>query len=376
MKKLLTSESVTAGHPDKMADQISDAVLDEILAQDSQGRVACEVMLTAKKVIVAWEIKANASVDFEKIARHIIADKVGYDSDEKFYNGNTVPVEILVVEQSPDISQGVDRWWAWDQGLMFGYATTETEWFLPFPIFYAHLLAKRLEQVRKEGLIPYLYPDGKTQVTAQYEDQKVVRVEAVVVSAQHQKDVDYEKLRNDIVELVIKPILGKWIDEQTKIFVNPTGLFHRWWPAADTGLTGRKIIVDTYWWLARHWGGAFSGKDPTKVDRSAAYMARYLAKNIVAAELADRAEIQLAYAIGVPQPLSIDLETFGTAKVDVQKIIDFIRQNFDLSPRWIIQKLDLLKPQYLPTATYGHFGNPNYNWEKLDDVEEFKRLLG
>ena len=375
MVKILTSESVTSGHPDKMADQISDAVLDEALRQDPNARVACEVMLTAKKVIIAWEIKANAKIDFEEIARDIIANKVGFDSLEKFYDGNTIPVEVLIVEQSPDISQGVDAWWAGDQWLMFGYATNETQDLMPFPIFYAHLLAKQLEKVREEGILPYLYPDGKTQVAAQYDGNKVVRIDSVVVSTQHQKDLDYKKLKKDILAFVIQPVIGEWIDQDTKIFVNPTWKFHIWWPAADTWLTWRKIIVDTYGWLARHWWGAFSGKDPTKVDRSAAYMARYLAKNIVAAWLADRVEIQLSYAIGVAQPLNIYVDTFGTWKVNTDKIINTIRDNFDLSPAGIIKKLDLTKPQYLPTATYGHFWNPDYSWERLEDMEVFKELL-
>ncbi len=375
MKYYITSESVTSGHPDKMADQISDAVLDEVLRQDSFGRVACETMLTAKKVIIWWEIKTNAKLDFEAIAREIIANKIWYDSDEKYYNWWTVPIDILIVQQSPDICQWVDKWWAGDQWIMFGYATNETNQYLPFTIYYAHLLAKKLEEVRKNKVIDYLYPDGKTQVTVEYENNSIKRVDAIVVSTQHKKWVEHKQIRKDIIDKVVIPVIGDYIDENTKIYINPTWVFNIGWPAADTWLTGRKIIVDTYGGIWRHWWGAFSWKDPTKVDRSAAYMARYLAKNIVAAWLADKAEIQLSYAIWVPQPLSIYLDCFGTEKVDIKDIIITIRENFDLSPAGIIEKLDLRKPRYLSTATYGHFTDNEYSWERLDSVDIFRSLL-
>lgn len=375
MKYYISWESVTCWHPDKMADQISDAILDEALKQDKNSHVACETMLTAKKVIIAWEIKSNAKIDFEEIARNIISNKVWYDSDEKFYNGNTIPVEILIVQQSPDIAVWVDNWGAWDQWIMFWYATNETDQYLPAPIYYAHKLAKQLEKVRKNKIIEYLYPDGKTQVWVEYENGKIKRIDSIVISSQHKKWIDQNQIKNDIIKNVINPTLENLIDENTKIFINPTWIFNIWWPAADTGLTWRKIIVDTYWGIWRHGWWAFSGKDPTKVDRSAAYMARYLAKHIVASWLADKAEIQLSYAIWVKQPLSIHLDCFWTEKVETKKIIKLIRDNFDLSPNWIIEKLNLKNTKYLPTATYGHFTNNNYNWEKLDDLEIFKKIL-
>jgi len=375
MKYFVSGEAVTCGHPDKMADQISDAILDEALKKDKNSRVACETMLTAKKVILAGEIKTSAKIDFEKIARDIITKKVGYNSDEKYYNGNTIPVEILIVQQSPDIAVGVDNGGAWDQWIMFGYATNETDQYLPAPIYFAHKLAKQLEKVRKDKILDYLYPDGKTQVGIEYENWKIKRIDSVVVSTQHKKWIDQEQIRKDIIQNVIIPILENLIDNNTKFFINPTGIFNIWGPGADTGLTWRKIIVDTYGGIGRHGGWAFSGKDPTKVDRSAAYMARYLAKHIVASWLADKAEIQLSYAIGVKQPLSIYLDCFGTEKVKIEKIIKLIRESFDLSPQWIIEKLDLKNASYLPTATYGHFTDNSYNWEKLNDLDLFKKIL-
>jgi S-adenosylmethionine synthetase len=374
MKHYISWESVTCGHPDKMADQISDAILDEALKQDKNSHIACETMLTAKKVIIAWEIKTNAKINFEQIARKIISEKVWYDSDKKFYNWRTIPIEILVVQQSPDIALWVDTWGAWDQWIMFWYASNETDQYLPAPIYYAHKLAKKLEEVRKNHIIDYLYPDGKTQVWIEYENWKIKRIDSVVVSSQHKKWINQEQIKKDIIEKVINPILWNLIDKNTKIFINPTWAFNIWWPAADTGLTGRKIIVDTYGGIWRHGWWAFSWKDPTKVDRSAAYMARYLAKHIVASNLADKAEIQLSYAIWVKQPLSIYLDCFGTEKVEVEKIIKLIRANFDLSPNGIIEKLDLKNVKYLPTATYWHFTDNNYNWEKLTDIDIFKSL--
>ncbi|MCF7834724.1 methionine adenosyltransferase [Candidatus Gracilibacteria bacterium] len=374
MKHFITSESVTEGHPDKMCDQISDSVLDACLAQDPNSRVACESLLTTGKAIVSGEITTTANVDFEKVIRDTIVH-IGYDSEEKFFDGEKCDVQILLHKQSPDIAMGVDTGGAGDQGIMYGYATNETDSYLPITIDLAHKLARQLAKVRKDGTLDYIWPDGKTQVTVEYDGNKFVRIDTIVVSSQHSDKVTQEKLREDIKEFVINPIVGSMVDENTKYFINPTGNFHIGGPAGDTGLTGRKIIVDTYGGIGRHGGGAFSGKDPSKVDRSAAYIARYLAKNIVASEVCDRCEIQLGYAIGVVQPLSIYLDCFGTEKVDIERIVDVIKKNFDLSPKGIIEKLDLKRPIFQATAAYGHFGRDEFSWESLDSVEVFKNLL-
>lgn len=373
MKHFITSESVTQWHPDKICDQISDAILDACLAQDNLSRVACESLATTNKIVIAGEITTKAKVNFEQVARDVIVN-IWYDSDAKFFDGNTCDVEVLLHTQSPDIAMGVDTGGAGDQGIMYGYASNETESYLPLPIDLAHKLAKQLTKVRKDGTLPYLYADGKTQVTVEYEDHTPVRIDTVVVSSQHSDSVTQEQLRADIKKLVIDPIVGNLIDENTKYHINPTGNFHVGGPAGDTGLTGRKIIVDTYGGVGRHGGGAFSGKDPTKVDRSWAYIARYLAKNIVASGICDKCEIQLWYAIWVAQPVSIYVDCFGTEKVDLQKITDAIQNNFDLSPKWIIEKLDLRKPKFQQTAAYGHFGRNEFSWEQIDSSKIFKKL--
>ena len=390
MRKLFTSESVTEGHPDKIADQISDSVLDAILAQDPKGRVACETVVTTGQIHVVGEISTTCYVDIASIARNAVIE-IGYDRAKYGFDGNTCGVLISIDEQSPDIAMGVDKaleakegnaaeeeTGAGDQGMMFGYATNETETLMPMPAYLANKLSLRLTQVRKTGVLPYLRPDGKTQVTVEYVDGKPVRIDAIVISSQHAPEVENAQIRKDIIEHVINAVVpAEMLDENTKYYINPTGRFVIGGPQGDAGLTGRKIIVDTYGGMARHGGGAFSGKDPSKVDRSAAYAARYVAKNVVAAGLADKCEIQLAYAIGVAQPVSVLVETFGTAKIDEEKIAELVKKNFSLSPSGIIRELDLLRPIYKQTAAYGHFGRTDVElpWEKLDKVEDLKKYL-
>ena len=391
MRKLFTSESVTEGHPDKIADQISDAVLDAILENDPKGRVACETIVTTGQVHIFGEISTSCYVDIPKIARKTIID-IGYDRAKYGFDGNTCGVLISIDEQSPDIAMGVDKaleakegkaaeeeTGAGDQGMMFGYATNETESYMPMPAYLANKLALQLTKVRKEGVLPYLRPDGKTQVTVEYDDGKPVRVDAIVVSSQHAPEVSNEQIRADIIEKVIKPIVpAEMLDENTKYYINPTGRFVIGGPQGDAGLTGRKIIVDTYGGMARHGGGAFSGKDPSKVDRSAAYAARYVAKNIVAAGLADKCEIQLAYAIGVAQPVSVLVETFGTGKISDEAISELVNKNFSLSPNGIIKELNLLRPLYKQTAAYGHFGRTDIDlpWEHTDKAAALREQAG
>ena len=373
---LFTSESVSEGHPDKIADQISDAVLDAILKQDPQARVACETMVKTGMALVAGEITTSAWVDLEDVVRGTIID-VGYNDSAMGFDGHSCAVLNAIGKQSPDIAQGVDResaerQGAGDQGLMFGYASNETSVLMPAPITYSHLLVQRQARVRKEGILPWLRPDAKSQVTFVYEDDKPVGIDAVVVSSQHHADVTLSDLRDGIMEEIIKPVLpAEWISNKTKYHINPTGRFEIGGPMGDCGLTGRKIIVDTYGGSARHGGGAFSGKDPSKVDRSAAYACRYVAKNIVAAGLAERCEIQVSYAIGVAEPTSISAQTFGTGKVSDARMTDLIREHFDLTPYGILQMLDLIRPIYKDTAAYGHFGREDIDlsWEKTDKAE-------
>lgn len=375
---LFTSESVTEGHPDKIADQISDAVLDFILAKDPRGRVACETMVTTGLAFVAGEITTTCYVDIPKIVRNTIRE-IGYTDASYGFDCETCAVVTSIDEQSPDISQGVDIGGAGDQGLMFGYACNETEVLMPMPIFLAHQLVRRLSEVRKKGILPYLRPDGKSQVTMEYVDNKPVRADTIVVSAQHSPDIDNDTLKEDIINKVIKEVIDpSLIDSETIFHINPTGRFVVGGPQGDAGLTGRKIIVDTYGGLGSHGGGAFSGKDPSKVDRSASYMARYIAKNIVAAGISDRCEVQLAYAIGVEKPVSIMVDTFGTGKITLAKIRDLIWANFDLTPRGIINHLDLRRPIYKKTAAYGHFGrnDPEFTWEKTDRAEQLRKDAG
>lgn len=382
MGYLFTSESVSEGHPDKVADQISDAVLDKIIAFDPDAKVACETLVTTGQTIVAGEIKTEAYVDVQRIAREVI-NRIGYTKSEYMFDGNSCGVLSAIHEQSPDINRGVVRedpmeQGAGDQGMMFGYACDETPEFMPMPISLAHKMAKKLTQVRKDGILDYLRPDGKTQVTVEYDDDKPVRVDAVVVSSQHSPDVDIQKLREDIKrEVILTTVPAELIDENTKFYINPTGRFVVGGPNGDSGLTGRKLIVDTYGGYARHGGGAFSGKDPTKVDRSAAYASRWVAKNVVAAGLAKKCEVQLAYAIGVAHPVSIMVDTFGTATVDEDKIEQAIEKVFDLRPHAIIKQLDLRKPIYKNLAAYGHMGREDLgvSWEKLDKVEELKAAI-
>ena len=393
-KILFTSESVTEGHPDKICDQISDAVLDALYAQDPYSRVACETLTNTGFVMVMGEITTKANVDISQIVRDTVVE-IGYDSSEKGFDGNTCAVMVALDKQSTDIAMGVDKALeaktgedddaaieaigAGDQGMMFGYATNETEEYMPYSANLAQKLAKRLTDVRKDGTLPYLRPDGKTQVTVEYDQNgKPVRLDAIVVSSQHAPEVSQEQIHEDIKKYVIDAIVDhSMIDSDTKIFINPTGRFVIGGPNGDSGLTGRKIIVDTYGGVARHGGGAFSGKDCTKVDRSAAYAARYVVKNLVAAGFADRMEIQLSYAIGVARPTSIHVETFGTGKVSSEKIVEVIRENFDLRPAGIIKMLDLRRPIYKQTAAYGHFGRLDLNlpWEKLDKVDTLKKYL-
>ena len=372
-KILFTSESVTEGHPDKICDQISDAILDACLEQDPFSRVACECLITTNKLIIAGEITTQAQVNYEAIARKVICD-IGYDSEEKFFDGKNCEVEVLIHTQSPDIAMGVDTWGAGDQGIMFGYASNETQSFLPMPIDLAHKLAFQLSKVRKNWVLPFLRPDGKTQVSVEYENGKAKRIATIVVSTQHSKDITQEELHKAIKDEVIAPIVGDLMDEQTVVHINPTGSFYVGGPVGDCGLTGRKIIVDSYGGMGRHGGGAFSGKDPTKVDRSAAYMARYLAKNIVASGLCEKCELQISYAIGVKQPVSLFLEDFGTAKIEKKLILELIQNHFDLSPQWIIDFLQLRKPIYKTTASYGHFGKQELSREQLGSLELFRKL--
>jgi S-adenosylmethionine synthetase len=375
---LFTSESVTEGHPDKIADQISDAVLDEVMKQDPKGRVACETLVTTGLAVVAGEITTTAHVDYDELVRDTIR-KVGYDDASFGYDGYTCAVMCTVKRQSPDIAMGVDTGGAGDQGLMFGFACDETDELMPLPIQLAHRLTQKLAEVRKARKVNFLRPDGKSQVTIEYRNGRPSRVDAVVISTQHSDSVSNEDLRAAITDLVIKPVVpGAMLDKNTKYYINPTGRFVIGGPMGDAGLTGRKIIVDTYGGYSRHGGGAFSGKDPSKVDRSACYMARYIAKNVVAAGLATKAEVQLAYAIGVAEPVSVMVDSFGTATVDEEKITQLVREHFKLTPKAIIETLDLRRPVYKPTAAYGHFGRsgPGFTWEKTDRADALRKAAG
>ena len=387
-RRLFTSESVTEGHPDKICDQIADSILDEILKQDPESRVACEVATTTGLILIMGEVSTNAYVDMQKIARETVKE-IGYDRAKYGFDCETCGVIVAIDEQSKDIAMGVDKkskdnsdekdTGAGDQGLMFGFASNETKEFMPYPISLAHKLAKRLTEVRKKGILKYLRPDGKTQVSVEYdENDKPVRIDAVVLSTQHDEEVTQEQIHADIKKYVFDEVLPKdMIDKDTKFFINPTGRFVIGGPHGDSGVTGRKIIVDTYGGYARHGGGAFSGKDYTKVDRSASYAARYVAKNIVAAGLADKCEIQLSYAIGVSEPTSISVTTFGTGKLSDEKICEIVKKEFDLRPASIIKTLDLKKPMYKQTAAYGHFGRDDLDlaWERLDAVDRLKKYL-
>ena len=380
---LFTSESVSEGHPDKMADQISDAILDALLAQDKHSRVACETLVKTGMVMVAGEITTKATVDVESLVREVV-DDIGYNHSESGFDGNTCAVVNSIGRQSPDIAMGVDEsedheQGAGDQGLMFGYATNETDVLMPAPIYYSHLLVKQQSDMRKSGKHDWLEPDAKSQLTFRYEDGKPVGIDAVVFSTQHKESIALGRLQEAVMEEIIKPVLPPaWCDANTKYFINPTGRFVIGGPHGDCGLTGRKIIVDTYGGMARHGGGAFSGKDPSKVDRSAAYLARYVAKNLVAAGIAERCELQLSYAIGVAEPTSISVDTFGTGKLADSKIVELVRQHFELKPRGLIQMLDLLRPIYRDTAAYGHFGReePNFAWEQTDKADALRAEAG
>ncbi|NOQ67665.1 MAG: methionine adenosyltransferase [Desulfobacterales bacterium] len=382
---LFTSESVSEGHPDKVADQISDAILDSILEQDTQARVACETMVTTGMAIIAGEITTSAWVDMPSIVRDTIKE-IGYNSSEMGFDSQSCAVLTSIDKQSPDIAVGVNEGsgldldqGAGDQGLMFGYASSETKVLMPMPITYAHRLMKRQAEVRKAGLLPWLRPDAKSQVTIEYLDGKPKRVEAIVISTQHNPDVNYKDLKEGIMEEIIKPIIpGDMVDKDTKYFINPTGRFVIGGPVGDCGVTGRKIIVDTYGGMGSHGGGAFSGKDPSKVDRSSSYMGRYVAKNIVAAGIATEVEVQIAYAIGISNPVSINVNSFGTGKIEDNKIKELIYEHFDLRPKAIIQHLDLLRPIYKKTAAYGHFGRERaeFTWENTDKADELKSAAG
>ncbi|MDY0050185.1 MAG: methionine adenosyltransferase [Halothiobacillaceae bacterium] len=380
---VFTSESVSEGHPDKIADQISDAVLDAILEQDKHARVACETLVKTGFVVLAGEVTTSAWVDLDELVRKVIVE-IGYDNSDIGFDGHTCGVLSAIGKQSSDIAQGVDRMvaeeqGAGDQGLMFGYASNETDVLMPAPITYAHRLVKRQAEVRKNGTLPWLRPDAKSQITFRYEKGKPVGVEAVVLSTQHDPDISYKDLQEAVMDVIIKPTLPEeWLHRETKFHINPTGNFVIGGPVGDCGLTGRKIIVDTYGGMARHGGGAFSGKDPSKVDRSAAYAGRYVAKNIVAAGLAERCEIQVSYAIGVAEPTSISIDTFGTGKLDDARIVELVRAHFDLRPYGIAKMLDLVKPIYRKTAAYGHFGREEaeFSWERTDRAEALRAAAG
>lgn len=380
---IFTSESVSEGHPDKLADQISDVIVDAVLALDPKSRVACETMVKTGMVVLAGEITTEAWVDIEELVRKLVCD-IGYDNSEVGFDGKTCAIINAIGKQSPDIAMGVDdsadhEQGAGDQGLMFGYASNETEVLMPAPIAYSHRLVKRQAEIRKNKTLPWLRPDAKSQITFRYENHKPVAIDAVVLSTQHSPEVQGKQLEEAVMDEIILPTLPKkWLHAGTQYFINPTGQFIIGGPVGDCGLTGRKIIVDTYGGMARHGGGAFSGKDPSKVDRSAAYMARYVAKNLVAAGLAERCEIQISYAIGVAEPTSIDIETFGTGKISAERLVVIIREHFDLRPKGLIAQLGLLKPIYLATAAYGHFGRTesSFSWEKTDKIEALKDAAG
>jgi S-adenosylmethionine synthetase len=377
-KFLFTSESVTEGHPDKIADQISDAVLDEVLRQDAKGRVACETFITTGLIVIGGEISTHAQLDYPKLARETV-NEIGYNRAKYGFDAETCSVMCTIDRQSPDIAMGVDTGGAGDQGLMFGYASNETKELMPLPIQLAHHLTRRLSQVRRQNILGYLRPDGKSQVTVEYDKGQPIRVDAVVISSQHGPEIETERLREEILDEVIKPTIpAELLDANTKFYVNPTGRFVVGGPMGDTGLTGRKIIVDTYGGAAPHGGGAFSGKDPTKVDRSACYMARYIAKNLVAAGIAERCQVQLAYAIGVAEPVSVYLDCQGTARIDEERLADIVRANFQLTPKGIIESLDLRHPIYRQTAAFGHFGREEegFSWELTNKAAQLRSDAG